>query len=97
MKYLTLEDALHASILIALAIFFTGCTAMGTHRLTPDLSRGEVLSIMGTPTATEWDGRVEGLYFAANDTRPTEFCVKLYRSRVLVYGPYTCNFVKEQK
>jgi hypothetical protein len=97
MRRLTLEDCLHLSILTVLTLFFcVGCASTGTHRLTPDLDRSEVLKIMGTPTSTEFDGRVEGLYYAESETRP-QFCVKLYRNRVLVYGPYTCGFVKETK
>lgn len=71
-----------------------GCSTMGTERLNPDMSREDVLKIMHRPTSTEWDGRVEGLYYAETEERG-EFCVKLYRNRVLVYGPYACKAVTE--
>jgi len=76
--------------------FCSGCASRGVDDLTPDMERREVLSILRKPTSTEWDGRVEGLYFAATENRP-EFCVKLYRGRVLVYGPYPCAVIKERK
>ncbi len=95
-----MRDAFFYAICFIAALWFTsllmGCTTEGTYRLTPDMTRDEVIKIMRAPSSAEWDGRVEGLYFAETQNR-TEFCVKLYRGRVLVYGPYACGYVKEQK